>query len=119
MPTEPTPRREVVTGVPRQSRARLSGYPPRSEIDEQTTLGTAYVRSLMRSQLRTALTAFAALALLIGPLPLFFALLDSGAGPVWLILGFAVHPLLIALAWWYVRRAERNEQDFARLVEGH
>ena len=56
MPQEPTERRVVVTGPPRRTR-RASGYSrPRTEIDEQTTLGHTYVRSLMRTQLRAALT---------------------------------------------------------------
>jgi hypothetical protein len=28
-----------------------------------------------------------------------------------------VHPVLIGGAWFYVRQAERNEHDFADLVE--
>jgi hypothetical protein len=116
VPQDPTPRREVVTGIPRQPR-RLSAYCPRTEIDEQTTLGHTYVRSLMRSQLRTGLTAFAVLALLVGPLPLVFAVMPRHKMLVWAVLGFAVYPPLVLLAWWYVRRAERNEKDFARLVE--
>lgn len=116
MSAEPTPRREVVTGVPRRVRP-LPRHRTQSEIDEQTVLGGAYVRSLMRSQLRAGLTAFAALALVAGTLPLVFTTLRSGA-VVWAALGFAAYPPITLLAWWYVRRAERNERDFARLVEG-
>lgn len=72
MPQDPTERRVVVTGVPRRTRG-LTGYRPRTEIDEQTTLGHTYVRSLMRSQLLAGLTVFAVLVLLVGPLPLVFA----------------------------------------------
>ena len=35
----------------------------------------------------------------------------------WVVLAFAVHPFLLACGWFYVRRAERNEEDFADLVE--
>ena len=35
----------------------------------------------------------------------------------WLLLGVAVYPWLLVLAWWYVRRAERNEAAFVELVE--
>ena len=35
----------------------------------------------------------------------------------WIVLGFAAYPPLVLLACWYVRRAERNERDFVRLVE--
>ncbi|GAA3010212.1 hypothetical protein Sfulv_54810 [Streptomyces fulvorobeus] len=95
----------------------LPRYRAQSEIDEQTALGDAYVRSLMRGQLRAGLTAFAVLALAAGTLPLVFAALGSAA-VVWAVLGFATGPPLTLIAWWYVRRAERNERDFARLVEG-
>lgn len=95
----------------------LPRYRTQSEIEEQTALGGAYVRSLMRGQLRAGLTAFAVLATVVGTLPLVFEALHSSA-VVWAVLGFAAYPPLTVLAWWYVRRAERNESDFARLVEG-
>ncbi|MFD9793689.1 hypothetical protein ACFWXK_22385 [Streptomyces sp. NPDC059070] len=116
MPQDPAEHRVVVTGVPRHTRP-LSGYRPRTEIDEQTTLGHTYVRSLMRSQLLTGLAVFAVLVLLVGPLPLVFAARPDDPGLVWGVLGFGVYPPLVLLGRWYVRRAERNEQDFARLVE--
>lgn len=96
---------------------RLPGARTQWEIDEQTTLGAAYVRSLMRSQLRTGLAAFAALALPVVTLPLFLDALRN-ATLVWVVLGFGCHPPFVLIAWWYVRRAERNESDFARLVQG-
>ncbi|MFH9764932.1 hypothetical protein ACIPM5_01910 [Streptomyces microflavus] len=116
MSQETAPRREVVTGEPRRVRP-LPRYRTQSEIEEQTALGGAYVRSLMRSQLRAGLTVFVVLALVAGTLPLLFAALNSAA-LVWAVLGFATYPPLTLAAWWYVRRAERNERDFARLVEG-
>ncbi|MGF0173292.1 hypothetical protein ACQF36_23145 [Streptomyces sp. Marseille-Q5077] len=117
MGQNPAERRVVVTGPPRQTR-RVSGYyRPRTEIDEQTTLGHTYVRSLMRTQLRTALAVFAVLGLLIGPLPLLFAAMPDARPLVWAILGFGLYAPLVLLARWFVRRAERNERDFVRLVE--
>ncbi|MFI1018507.1 hypothetical protein [Streptomyces sp. NPDC020965] len=124
MPAEERPRREVVTGVPRAARRGPGPAHARSEISEQTTLGTTYVRSLMRSQLRSALRALGALALLVGTLPLLFALPGAvGGAPVPPLvvaatLGVAAHPVLWLIARWYVRSAERNERDFIRLVEG-
>jgi hypothetical protein len=35
----------------------------------------------------------------------------------WLLLGFAVYPFFVAVAWSYNRSADRNEQDFADMVE--
>ena len=34
----------------------------------------------------------------------------------WIVLGGLVYPLFVLLAWRYVRRAERNERDFADLM---
>lgn len=124
-PPQQPPRREVVTGVPRSAKRPPGHAPARSEISEQTTLGATYVRSLMRSQLRAALYALATLALLVGSLPLLFALpaavggsLASPEPVVWASLGVAVYPVMWLTARWYVRRAERNERDFTKLVEG-
>ncbi|MEV6120162.1 hypothetical protein AB0M23_06495 [Streptomyces sp. NPDC052077] len=129
MPPEPAERRVVVTAPPRRTpphtRLRARGrhphasghYRPRTEIDEQTTLGHTYVRSLMRSQLRAGITAFAVLGLLVGPLPLLFAVVPAARRLEWAVLGFALYAPLVLLARWYVRRAERNERDFVRLVE--
>ncbi|MFG2308056.1 hypothetical protein ACGFS9_05080 [Streptomyces sp. NPDC048566] len=117
MPQDPAERRVVVTGAPRRARRTSGYYRPRTEIDEQTTLGHTYVRSLMRSQLRVGLAVFLVLVLLVAPLPLVFAALPDRAGTAWAVLGFGVYPPLVLLARWYVRRAERNERDFVRLVE--
>ncbi|MFC3577035.1 hypothetical protein ACFOZ0_27895 [Streptomyces yaanensis] len=116
MPQDPTERRVVVTGPPRRTRRDSGYYRPRTEIDEQTTLGHTYVRSLMRSQLRAGLTVLTVLVLLVGPLPLVFATTRNN-GLEWAVLGFGLYPPLVLLARWYVRRAERNEKDFVRLVE--
>ena len=63
------------------------------------------------------------LALTVGALPLVFHLLpDLAAHRVlglplsWLVLGTLVYPTLVALGWAYVKRAERNDADFAELV---
>ncbi|MCT7351978.1 hypothetical protein N4P33_07290 [Streptomyces sp. 15-116A] len=117
MPQDPTERRVTVTGPPRRTRRASGYYRPRTEIDEQTTLGHTYVRSLMRIQLRTGLIVFAVLALLIGPLPLVFAAAPDARRLEWAVLGFGLYVPLVLLARWYVRRAERNERDFVRLVE--
>ncbi|MFD7417572.1 hypothetical protein ACFVZ3_26985 [Kitasatospora purpeofusca] len=123
MPAEHRPRREVVTGIPRRAGRPPGDRPARSEIAERTALGDVYVRSLMRSQLRAALSALGLLLLLVGTLPLLFAAPTAGSfparGPIlWAVLGVAVHPVIWLLARRYVRRAERNERDFTGLVEG-
>jgi len=96
----------------------------REEIDESTGVGEVYMRSLIRSQFRAALTVVTTLALSLGALPLVFGLAhDVTAYRVWsiplpwLILGGVTYPCLVVLGWLYVRQAERAERDFSDLVE--
>ena len=121
--SESTPRRVRVTS-PRTSAARAQRVPAAREIDAQTRLGEVYMSSLIRSQLRLALLALAALAVFVGGIPLVFWLLPDLASvevlavPLpWLLLAFAVYPFLFGIGWLYVRAAERNERDFADMLE--
>lgn len=95
-----------------------------SEIDAQSEVGEIYVRALLRAQLRLAASTLAALLLSIGMLPLLFALVPAltshlvlGMPISWGLLAFGCYPVLVALAWRYVRLAERNERAFARVIE--
>jgi hypothetical protein len=117
-----TPPRVRVTS-PRTAAARVRRVAPRTEIDRRTRLGQVYLSSLVRSQL---LLAVGILVLCVGSLlalPLVFQLewvADRhllGMPLAWVVLAFAVHPFLLACGWIYVRRAERNEEAFADLVE--
>jgi len=108
-----------VTGPPRRHTPRART----GDIDDQTRLGTVYLESLLREQLRLAARTILVLVLSVGTLPLAFHLVPGLAGlqllgiPLaWLLLGGAVYPLLVLLGWRYVRRAERNERDFADLL---
>jgi hypothetical protein len=115
---ERVPRREVVTRSPARARRPVAHPALR---DGPVRPAAVHVRSLMRSQLRSALVFFAALAVPTAALPLLltFASPSSGrlSGPslAWVILGLAGYPPLVLLGWWYVRRAERHEREFARL----
>ena len=119
--TEPTPERVRVTGPPQRAGLRRART---SEIDDQTLLGSVLVRSLIRSQLRLAiLTLLPVLAFALG-VPLAFHLAPGladvrllGVPLSWLVLCGLVYLLLFLLGRSYVRRAERNEQDFAELVD--
>ncbi len=123
MNDQPPPRVRVTS--PWTERPRLR---PRrsaaSEIDAQSEVGEIYVRTLLRAQLRLAVGVLAALALTIGILPLLFLLVPAltshhllGMPLSWGILAFGCYPVLVVLAWRYVRLAERNERAFARVVE--
>jgi uncharacterized membrane protein (DUF485 family) len=94
------------------------------EIDDQTELGTVYLRSLLWAQLRLSVAVLVTLALTVGSLPLLFRVAPEllgrsvlGMPLTWGLLGFLVYPLLLALGWFYVRRAERHERAFADLVD--
>ena len=93
------------------------------EIDESTGIGEVYVRSLVRSQLRAALTVITTLMLTLGALPIVFWLLQDlseltllGVPLPWVVLAVAVYPGLFLLGWLYVRQADKAERDFVALV---
>ena len=122
MSTEARPPARVrVTGPPRRThvpRARTG------DIDEQTALGGVYLSSLLREQLALAVRILAVLVLTVGSLPLLFHVVPGladvhlvGLPLAWLLLGLLVYPWLLLLGLHFVRRAERNEHDFARLLQ--
>jgi hypothetical protein len=117
------PRRVRVTS-PRTGAARQRRTEATTEIDAQTRLGEVYMSSLLRAQLRLAALVLVALGVLVAGLPLLFRLVPAlvdvsllGMPLAWVLLAFAVYPLLVVLGWLYVRAAERNERDFTDVVE--
>ncbi|GID29058.1 DUF485 domain-containing protein [Paractinoplanes brasiliensis] len=96
---------------------------PGTDLAEQTPVGEALVRGLMRAQLALALRLALVVVTGLGALPLLFAV-APGVGGVkvfgvylpWLLLGLLSFPFLIGVGWAYVRWAERNENDFAALI---
>lgn len=93
-----------------------------TEIDAQSDLGEVFLKSLLRTQLRLALTTMAILLPVIAAVPLLF-LTDAvrsasvlGIPVPWLFLAVAAYPLLWVLAWFFVRRAERNEEQFDEML---
>lgn len=95
----------------------------RAELAEQTPVGDALVRGLVRAQLALALRLSLVVAIGLGGLPLLFATAPAvttatvfGVNLPWLLLGVAAFPFLIAVGWVYVYLAERNEQDFTSVV---
>ncbi|MEU4526684.1 hypothetical protein [Micromonospora ureilytica] len=119
----PPPRRSriVLAEITRQdTRAERT----RAELAQQTQVGEALVRGLVRAQLALALRLSLVVAIGLGGLPWLFAIAPSlgrttvvGVNLPWLLLGVASFPFLIAVGWAYVRLAERNEQDFTDLVQ--
>lgn len=121
MSDQPPPRVRV-TGPPRR-RAHSVRSAGTREIDAETALGEVFMRSLLREQLFLALRVLAALAATVGMLPLLFHLFPAlddvrvGQMPLsWLLLGVLTYPWLVLLGWFYIRRSEAHERDFADLV---
>ena len=118
------PRRVAVTSPRTRAVRRPPGRPALTALDEQDVVGDLLIRSLVRAQLVLALRLAAVFAILLGGLPLLFAVAPQtrdaevlGIALPWLVLGGAVYPALWAGGWLYVRLAERNERDFVDLVE--
>jgi hypothetical protein len=111
----------LADGRPRRGRARARA---RQELEEQTGVGDALVRGLVRAQLALALRLSAVVGIGVGLLPLLFALVPGlsdvrvfGIALPWLLLGVLAYPFLLVIGWVHMRVAERNERDFAELVE--
>lgn len=86
-------------------------------------MGAILVSSLVDEQRRLALRVLTVLGVCLGSLPLVFTLSPTlaevrlfGIPVAYLLLWVLVHPLLIGLGWFYVRRAEANEAAFTALV---
>ena len=95
----------------------------RADLAEQTPVGEALVKGLVRAQLALALRLALVVVTGLGALPLLFAA-APGVGTVkvlgvnlpWLLLGVFSFPFLVGVGWAYVRWAERNEQDFVAVI---
>ncbi len=96
----------------------------RVEVQEQTQVGDALVRGLVRAQLGLALRLAAVVVCAVGAIPLLNAVFpDLGAVTVfgvrlnWLVLAVLVYPLLYGVGRLYVRLAEQAERDFVGVVD--
>jgi hypothetical protein len=112
------PRREVVRSerTPGRTGARPNG--DRVPADPRAV-------ELMRRQLTTAAISAAALLVLVGSLPLDFALVPglaavrvAGVGIAWILLGVLVYPVLLLIGRLHLGRAERNESAVEPLEDG-
>jgi hypothetical protein len=95
----------------------------RTDLAEQTPVGEALVKGLMRAQLALALRLSLVVVTGLGALPMLFAVAPGVAGfkvfgvyLPWLLLGVLSFPFLLVVGWAYVRWAERNEQDFIAVI---
>ena len=95
----------------------------RADLAEQTPVGEALVKGLVRAQLALALRMALVVVTGLGALPLLFAVAPAvgevkvlGVELPWLLLGVLSFPFLLVVGWAYVRWAERNEQDFIAVI---
>lgn len=122
MSSTPPPRVRITH--PRTDAARREPHRPAArEIDEQTRLGDVYMSSLIRSQRRLALVTCGSVTVLLAGTVLLGAYSRNfvsgrlfGLPVAWLVLGLGIYPPIIALGWWTMRTAERNERAFLHLV---
>ncbi|MGH3515897.1 MAG: hypothetical protein ACRDQ7_00450 [Haloechinothrix sp.] len=120
-PTKPK-RERVVLADPSQSTSTT--LRARVELAEQTSWGELLIKDLIRAQLRSGLALAALVVLLLGGLPLAFALAPSfasltfvGVPVAWLVLGVLPFPLLFAVGLWYNSLADRHERAFVDMIE--
>ena len=95
----------------------------RVDLAEQTPVGEALVKGLVRAQLALALRLALVVVTGLGALPLLFVAAPGvastkvlGINLPWVLLGVLSFPFLVGVGWAYVRWAERNEQDFIALI---
>jgi hypothetical protein len=117
----PGPRTKIVLGEVASRRGE--GDRARVDLAEQTPVGEALVKGLVRAQLALALRLSLVVVTGLGALPLLFAVAPAvgeakvlGFSLPWVLLGVASFPFLVGVGWAYVRWAERNEQDFIAVI---
>jgi len=96
----------------------------RVEVQEQTLVGDALVRGLVRAQLGLALRlaavvvcAVVAIPLLNAVFPDLAAITVAGIRLNWLVLAVLVYPFFYGVGRLYVRLAEQAERDFVGVVD--
>lgn len=120
--TEPgRPQRERVVLAHRRG-ARM--VRTRVEVQEQTQVGDALVRGLVRAQLGLALRLAAVVVCVVAAIPLLTAVFPGWAALTvagirlnWLVLGLLAYPLMYGVGRLYVRLAEQAERDFVRVID--
>ncbi|MBI3691835.1 MAG: hypothetical protein HY239_14605 [Mycolicibacterium aromaticivorans] len=96
----------------------------RVEVQEQTEVGDALVRGLVRAQLGLALRLAALVAGGMAALPLLNAVFPElsaatifGVRLNWLTLAVLVYPALYAIGRLFIKLAEQGERDFMGVVD--
>jgi Protein of unknown function, DUF485 len=102
---------------------RPAADPAHADLAEQTPVGEALVKGLVRAQLALAVRLALVVVTGLGALPLLFAVAPTvgeikvlGVNLPWVLLGVLAFPFLVGVGWAYVRWAERNEQEFTAVI---
>lgn len=102
---------------------RRPADPARADLAEQTPVGEALVKGLVRAQLALALRLSLVVVIGLGALPLLFTVAPDvarikvlGVNLPWVLLGVLSFPFLFGVGWAYTHWAERNEQDFTAVI---
>lgn len=119
----PKPARRVRVVLAERRRTRRV-HRTRADVEEQTHVGEVLVRQLVREQLTLAVRLGLLTLAVLFAIPAAFTLVPFlrtldvyGLRLPWLVLGVAVYPFLLGIAWIFNRGAERNEQEFSEMVE--
>jgi putative solute:sodium symporter small subunit len=95
-----------------------------AEVEDLTDVGQALLKRLVRMQLLLSIRLLLLIVVVLVSIPLAFLLAPSlgttnilGLPLPWWLLGFAVYPFFVAVAWFYNRSANRTDQFFAEWVE--
>lgn len=95
----------------------------RVEVHEQTEVGDALVRGLVRAQLGLAIRLSAVVLCVIVAIPLLGSIFPEleairvfGVRLNWLILAVLLCPLFYSVGRLFVRLAEQSERDFVRII---
>lgn len=115
--TTPLPRRRVV--VPRGAATAVAPLGSEQGIPDASAL---YLRTLIRAQLRLAVTLAVAFAitlvgasLAIAGIPFLHEIVLWGVPLSWLLQAYGMYPLVAAFALGYVTAAARNERRYRAL----
>lgn len=118
------PKRQRVVLADRSQAPSSPSLRARVELAEQTSWGEMLIRDLIRAQLRSGVALFILVVVLLGALPLTFAMVPSfgsftlaGIPMAWVVLGVLPFPLLFAVGLWYNRLSERHERAFVDMIE--
>ncbi|SDP96047.1 hypothetical protein SAMN04487905_11921 [Actinopolyspora xinjiangensis] len=116
------PRRKRVVLANRRGERQV----PRTiiELEDQSTMGEAMVRGLVRAQLRTALLLAGISVVVLGALPALLrwvpaiSRIQLWAIPLpWIVLGVLPFPFILLIGYIATREAERHEREFTELVD--